>query len=96
MCPKFRPILLALSLVIAASAAGSAISQAQVNDPPTTGGTKSRYVGAAPSASPWISLGNVLGSPTAVGLGALTWASVRQPQWTIVRWGPRPARQLSW
>ena len=96
MLPKLRPVLLMLSLVIAGSFACSSPSHAQLNDPPDTGGTKSRYVGSAPSASPWITLGNNLrGSQISTAFGSFTWAAVRSSQWSIATRGPLPARQLS-
>ena len=96
MCPKFRPVALLLSLVIAGSFAWAALSHAQVSDPPATGGTKSRYVGGTPSASPWISLGYVLSAHTLQGFGSARWSSVGRSHTSAVRPGFLPARQLSW
>ena len=97
MSSKLRSVLLALTLVTAASIVMPAVSSAQLNDPPPVGGTQSRYVGGTMPASPWISLGYVLRAQAPSGFGfAFAGLSVGRPAQTIVRRGAHPERQLSW
>ncbi len=96
MSSRFRSVLLALTLTIASASILPAASYSQMNDPTTTGGTKSRHVGATLPASPWASLGNVLRSAGSTGLGSFTWEALHRPHGTDAGQRPKVARQLSW
>ncbi len=96
MSSRFRPVLLALTLTIVSASILPTASYSQMNDPTTTGGTRSRHVGAVPPASPWVSLGNVLRSAGSTGFGSFTWEALRRPHGTDAEQRPRVARQLSW